>query len=208
MPRPEALHAWRRLRLLRLLRLPLLLVASLVAVERVLLYKHHPSDVWAGAILGLAISAVLAGLRRRGRSAGRVGAAGPRPRLAARALELQPDDHAALMLNVDVLIQSGQLEDAGRTLEALQQLERENAFAVVGPIVHAEAVGRDAQQVFQGLLRKGLIIRPLAGFAMPRHIRVTVGTEAENAEVLAALKEDGRPETGGFLCSPVLRLPP
>jgi tetratricopeptide (TPR) repeat protein len=37
---------------------------------------------------------------------------------AARALELFPDDHAALMLNVDVLIQSNQLEDAGRTLEA------------------------------------------------------------------------------------------
>jgi tetratricopeptide (TPR) repeat protein len=36
---------------------------------------------------------------------------------AQRALELQPDDHVALMLNVDVLIQSGQLEDAGRTLE-------------------------------------------------------------------------------------------
>ncbi len=37
---------------------------------------------------------------------------------AQRALELQPEDHAALMLNVDVLIQSNQLEDAGRTLEA------------------------------------------------------------------------------------------
>ncbi|MBX3155744.1 MAG: hypothetical protein KF773_07080 [Deltaproteobacteria bacterium] len=37
---------------------------------------------------------------------------------AARALELMPDDHAALMLNVDVLISSGALEDAGRTLEA------------------------------------------------------------------------------------------
>jgi tetratricopeptide (TPR) repeat protein len=37
---------------------------------------------------------------------------------AQRALELQPDDHASLMLNVDVLIASSQLEDAGRTLEA------------------------------------------------------------------------------------------
>jgi len=37
---------------------------------------------------------------------------------AAKALELQPDDNGALMLNVDVLIASGQLEDAGRTLEA------------------------------------------------------------------------------------------
>lgn len=37
---------------------------------------------------------------------------------AQKALELQPEDHAALMLNVDVLIASSQLEDAGRTLEA------------------------------------------------------------------------------------------
>ncbi len=37
---------------------------------------------------------------------------------AQKALELQPDDHQALMLNVDVLIASGSLEDAGRTLEA------------------------------------------------------------------------------------------
>jgi tetratricopeptide (TPR) repeat protein len=37
---------------------------------------------------------------------------------AQKALELQPDDHGALMLNVDVLITSGQLDDAGRTLEA------------------------------------------------------------------------------------------
>lgn len=37
---------------------------------------------------------------------------------AQRALELQPDDHAALMLNVDLLIASNQLDDAGRTLDA------------------------------------------------------------------------------------------
>ncbi|HUJ57745.1 MAG TPA: hypothetical protein VLX92_04620, partial [Kofleriaceae bacterium] len=36
---------------------------------------------------------------------------------AARALELQPDDHAALMLNVDILIAGGQLDDAQRTLD-------------------------------------------------------------------------------------------
>ena len=37
---------------------------------------------------------------------------------AAKALELQPEDHAALMLNVDILITSNQLEDASRTLDA------------------------------------------------------------------------------------------
>lgn len=43
---------------------------------------------------------------------------------AQRALELQPDDHAALMLNVDVLISSNLLEDAGRTLEAAIQAQK------------------------------------------------------------------------------------
>ncbi|MDX2088817.1 MAG: hypothetical protein SFX73_13250 [Kofleriaceae bacterium] len=37
---------------------------------------------------------------------------------AQKALELQPEDHGALMLNVDVQITSNQLEDAARTLEA------------------------------------------------------------------------------------------
>jgi hypothetical protein len=37
---------------------------------------------------------------------------------AQKALELRPDDHGCLMLNVDVLIASQQLEDASRTLEA------------------------------------------------------------------------------------------
>ncbi len=37
---------------------------------------------------------------------------------AQHALELQPDDHVALMLNVDVLIAMGSFEDASRTLEA------------------------------------------------------------------------------------------
>lgn len=37
---------------------------------------------------------------------------------AGKALEMVPDDHTALMLNVDVLIGAGQVEDAGRTLDA------------------------------------------------------------------------------------------
>lgn len=37
---------------------------------------------------------------------------------AGKALELTPDDHGVLMLNVDILIAAGQLEDAHRTLDA------------------------------------------------------------------------------------------
>jgi membrane-associated phospholipid phosphatase len=42
-------------------RLPLLIVALIVAAERVLLAAHHPSDVWAGAMLGLLTSQLLIG---------------------------------------------------------------------------------------------------------------------------------------------------
>ena len=33
------------------------------------------------------------------------------------------------------------------------------------------------------------IVRPMASYAMPEFLRVTVGTEAENARFLAALKQ-------------------
>ena len=57
-------------------------------------------------------------------------------------------------------------------------------FAVAAPavanFVYAD-VGRDAQPLFQALLRLGVIVRPLAGFGAPTAIRVTVGTADENA---------------------------
>ena len=45
-----------------------------------------------------------------------------------------------------------------------------------------------AAEVFQRLLRQGVIVRPIAGYGMPDYLRVTVGTEAENARFLAALE--------------------
>jgi len=45
-----------------------------------------------------------------------------------------------------------------------------------------------AGAVFENLLRQGVIVRPVAGYAMPDHLRVTVGTPEENARFLAALK--------------------
>lgn len=46
-----------------------------------------------------------------------------------------------------------------------------------------------AQAVYQGLLRKGVIVRPIGAYAMPEHLRVSIGLEEENARFLAALKE-------------------
>lgn len=46
-----------------------------------------------------------------------------------------------------------------------------------------------AQRVFQALLRKGIIVRPVANYGLPEHLRVSVGTEAQNERFLAALTE-------------------
>ena len=45
----------------------------------------------------------------------------------------------------------------------------------------------DAARVYEALLRAGVIVRPIAGYGMPRHLRVTVGLQAENERLLAAL---------------------
>jgi undecaprenyl-diphosphatase len=56
------------------LRVPLVTIAAVVAVARVLVGSHHPSDVVAGALLGAAVAQLLIGSaerkRRRGSPAG------------------------------------------------------------------------------------------------------------------------------------------
>ncbi len=47
-------------------------------------------------------------------------------------------------------------------------------------------VGR-AADVYKRLLRRSVIVRPVAGYDLPEHLRVTVGTAEENAKFLAAL---------------------
>ncbi len=46
----------------------------------------------------------------------------------------------------------------------------------------------DALLVNQKLLRRGVIVRPIAGYGMPEWLRVTIGTENENTRFLAALE--------------------
>lgn len=47
--------------------------------------------------------------------------------------------------------------------------------------------GPEAASIYQALLRKGVILRSLAGYGLPEHLRVTVGTPDENRRFLAAL---------------------
>lgn len=48
--------------------------------------------------------------------------------------------------------------------------------------------GQDARQVFQGMLKKGVIIRSCDVFGCPTAIRVTIGTAEQNMRFIAALQ--------------------
>jgi histidinol-phosphate aminotransferase len=46
-----------------------------------------------------------------------------------------------------------------------------------------------AAEVFQRLLESGVIVRPIGGYGMPEHLRVSIGLETENARFLESLSE-------------------
>ena len=50
-------------------------------------------------------------------------------------------------------------------------------------------VGEKALDIYEKLLQKGVIVRPLVGYGMGEFLRITIGTEKENARLLSALGE-------------------
>lgn len=53
----------------------------------------------------------------------------------------------------------------------------------------AVEVGLQAQSVYHSLLEHGVIVRPIEGYGMPEHLRVSVGLEAQNEHFLDVLAE-------------------
>ena len=45
----------------------------------------------------------------------------------------------------------------------------------------------DAARVYEALLRRGVIVRPMDVYNLPHHLRVTVGTPAENERFVDSL---------------------
>lgn len=76
--------------------------------------------------------------------------------------------------------------------EGLQQLYRGfdglglDYIPSVGNFVSVD-VGRPGEEVYQALLQRGIIVRPVANYGMPNHLRVTVGLPEENRRLLEAL---------------------
>jgi histidinol-phosphate aminotransferase len=49
--------------------------------------------------------------------------------------------------------------------------------------------GRPSTPLYDKLLRKGVIVRPMAAWGLPNHIRVSVAREQDMPQVIAALGE-------------------
>lgn len=49
-------------------------------------------------------------------------------------------------------------------------------------------LGRDAAAVNEALMRQGVIVRPVANYGLPHHLRITIGTASQNERLLGALK--------------------
>lgn len=54
-------------------------------------------------------------------------------------------------------------------------------------VINGGACGIDAAEVDRQLLAVGVIIRPIANYEMPNHLRVSIGTQAENETFITAL---------------------
>jgi histidinol-phosphate aminotransferase len=77
----------------------------------------------------------------------------------------------------------------GAGLARLDELLREHGMdpaPSVGNFVYVET-GADAGELFERLLREGIVVRPLAGFGSPTAVRVSVGTPEELDEFSDAL---------------------
>ncbi len=100
--------------------------------------------------------------------------------VALQAAEAALEDKAHLSRTLEVNAEGMKQLAAGFSALGLSYIESIGNFVSVD-------VGREAVPVYESLLREGVIVRPVAGYGMPDHLRVTVGTAEQNDRVLAAL---------------------
>lgn len=94
----------------------------------------------------------------------------------------------AALTDIQHVAKSVQLNDEGKQQfeEALKKFNLKY-IPSVGNFLTME-VG-DGASVYQKLLHEGIIVRPLKAYAMPKHIRVTIGTFEQNERFLSAIKK-------------------
>lgn len=94
----------------------------------------------------------------------------------------------AAIQDTDYLTESVQMNSAG--MSYLETSLRELGYQFIPSVANFITFdcGEDATSTYDRLLRLGVIVRPIASYDMPNHLRVTIGTHAENARFIEALE--------------------
>lgn len=100
--------------------------------------------------------------------------------LAAATVALTDDDYIA---------KTKQLNDAGmEQLTAGLNILGLSFIPSKGNFITVD-VQKNGEEVFDDLLQRGVIVRPVANYGLPKHIRVSIGLEHENKRFLEVLGE-------------------
>ncbi|TAN70878.1 MAG: histidinol-phosphate transaminase [Methylobacter sp.] len=102
--------------------------------------------------------------------------------LALTAAEAALTDTEHLQNTINVNAQGMQFITEGFKKLGLEWIPSAGNFVLVD-------MKRPAMPIYEALLRKGVIVRPVGVYELPNHLRITIGTEAENQLFLQALAE-------------------
>lgn len=102
--------------------------------------------------------------------------------LALLAAEVALDDQAHVQASVELNTRERVRLISACRQRGLSVLPSQANFITIN-------FSRDAKTIHQGLLERGVIVRPMGSYQMPTYLRVTVGTADENDRFLAALDE-------------------
>ncbi len=102
--------------------------------------------------------------------------------VALAAAEAALDDRAHLQASVESNAAGLRQLTAGFRRLGLEVIPSVGNFISVD-------VGREAGPVYEALLREGVIVRPVANYGMPRHLRVTVGKSEHNDIMIQAMEK-------------------
>ena len=93
----------------------------------------------------------------------------------------------AALADKDYIEQSRQLNEAGlkQYVTGFEQLGL-TYIPSKGNFITVD-VKRNADSIYQSLLQQGVIVRPIANYGLPQHLRISVGLGEENQRCLDAL---------------------
>jgi len=102
--------------------------------------------------------------------------------LALAAAEAALADAEHLQNTISVNAQGMEFITDGFKKLALEWIPSAGNFVLVD-------LKQPAMPIYEALLRKGVIVRPVGVYELPNHLRITIGTQAENQLFLQALTE-------------------